>query len=259
MNASVPKIPASANQAEEHERGPDENAGGRDERGPRREERAPGRGKYDRSRTPDERHREQRDRLLDAAGYVFAEMGWADTTVEAIVSRAGMSRRTFYEHFDDLKDCLFTFHQVATHRAFRVVERDVVNANENDEIEMLRAGIHGFLRSVAKFPHIARVIFRVVRAAGSEFETAHDQMIDRFVQLLHGGAVRAYMRGRLNVEPTELRVFTVISGIEAVAMRYVLRGEEEKAMVEAAPMLIDMVERAFGWKGLESPSHDGES
>ena len=37
-------------------------------------------------------------RLLDAAGHVFAEMGWANATVEAIVTRAGMSRRTFYEH-----------------------------------------------------------------------------------------------------------------------------------------------------------------
>jgi hypothetical protein len=33
--------------------------------------------------------------------------------------------------------------------------------------------------------------------------------------------------------------------MEAVALRYVMRGEEAKAM-EAAPVLVDMVQRAFG-------------
>src|SRR3954467_9696688 len=92
---------------------------------------APGRGKYDRTRTPDEREKEQLARLLDAAGHVFAEVGWADATVEAIVSRAGMSRRTFYEHFEDLGECLRVFHQKATRRAFRAVEMAVANAPES--------------------------------------------------------------------------------------------------------------------------------
>ena len=208
-------------------------------------QRAPGRGKYDRSRTPDERHKEQRARLLDAAGHVFAEMGWADATVEAIVNRAGMSRRTFYEHFDDLKDCLLTFHEKATRRAFRAVESAVANADRNMYGETVRMGVHGFLGSIAMFPHVAQVIFRVVRAAGPEFEAAHEQMIGRFVKLVQDAVQRAYDMGRAKLPPDELRVFALVSGMEAVAMRYVMRGEEAKAM-EAAPILIDMIARTFG-------------
>jgi len=208
-------------------------------------DRAPGRGKYDRSRSPDERHEEQLGRLLDAAGHVFAEMGWADATVEAIVNRAGMSRRTFYEHFDDLKDCLFTFHQKATRRAFRAVEMAVANADTSRPGDMLRVGVQGFLGGIAMFPHVARVVFRVVRAAGPEFELAHEQMIGRFVKLVQEGVARAHELGRTELPPDELRTFALVSGMEAVAMRYVLRGEESKAM-EAAPILIDMVQRSFG-------------
>jgi len=208
-------------------------------------QRAPGRGKYDRSRTPGERHEEQLARLLDAAGRVFAEMGWADATVEAIVSRAGMSRRTFYEHFDDLKDCLLTFHQRATRQAFRAVEMAVANADTSIYGEMLRVGVHGFLGSIAMFPHVAQVIFRVARAAGPEFEVAHDEMIGRFVKLVQVGVQRAHEMGRATLPPDELRVFALVSAMEAVAMRYVLRGEEAKAM-EAAPILIDMIGRTFG-------------
>lgn len=211
---------------------------------------APGRGKYDRARSPDERQREQLNRLLDAAGHVFSEMGWADATVENIVTRAGMSRRTFYEHFDDLEDCLLVFHQKATRRAFRAVEMAVQAAAPNGE--KLRMGVTGFLGGIAAFPHVARVIFRVVRSAGPQFELVHDDVIQRFAQLFHDGITDAYASGRTELPPDELRIFAVVSALEAVAMRYVTRGEEAKAL-EAAPALIDMVERTFGTRARSDP------
>jgi len=207
-------------------------------------DRAPGRGKYDRARSADERHKEQLARLLDAAGQVFAETGWADATVEAIVTRAGMSRRTFYEHFDDLKDCLLAFHQKATRRAFKAVELAVQTADPKPG-QRLRMGVAGFLGGIGMFPHVARVLFRVVRSAGPEFETVHEQMMARFAKLVYDGVADAHALGRTELPPDELRVFALVSAMEAVAMRYVLRGEESKAM-EAAPILIDMVQRAFG-------------
>ncbi len=205
-------------------------------------ERAPGRGKYDRTRSPDERQKDQLRRLLDAAGHVFAEMGWADATVEAIVNRAGMSRRTFYEHFDDLKHCLLILHQKVSKVSFRAVEAQV-NA-QTVPADMLKMGITAFLGGIAMFPHMARVMFRVVRAAGPEFETIHEQMMARFAKLVFDGVQKGYDSGKAKRPPDELRVFALVSGMEAVAMRYVQRGEEGKAL-EAADVLIDMVQKTF--------------
>ena len=210
-------------------------------------QRAPGRGKYDRTRSPDERQKEQMRRLLEAAGFVFAEMGWADATVEAIVNRAGMSRRTFYEHFDDLKECLMVLHQKVSKVSFRAVENQV--RSQTDPPEMLRMGITAFLGGIAMFPHMARVMFRVVRSAGPEFEGLHEQMMARFAKLVLDGIERTFDAGLgMGKRPAdgqvELRVFALVSGMEAVAMRYVMRGEESKAL-EAAPILVDMVQRTF--------------
>lgn len=205
-------------------------------------DRAPGRGKYDRNRTPDERQREQRRRLLDAAAHVFSEKGWADATVEAIVTRAGMSRRTFYEHFEDLKDCLLQLHERVTKAAVRAVETHV--AGHDDPAELLRLGVTGFLGAIASFPHVARVMFRVVREAGPEFEPMHEQMMARFAKLMSDGVELAHRQGRVREPPDELRVFALCSAMEAVAMRYVMRGEEAKAL-DAAPILIEMVTKVF--------------
>lgn len=208
-------------------------------------QRAPGRGKYDRNRSPDERQKEQMRRLLDAAGHVFAEMGWADATVEAIVNRAGMSRRTFYEHFDDLKEILLVLHQKVTKLSFRAVENQV--HSQTTPPEMLKMGVMAFLGGIAMFPHMARVMFRVVRAAGPEFEAIHEQMMARFAKLVFDGVERGFEIGKARRPAdghVELRVFALVSGMEAVAMRYVLRGEESKAL-EAAPVLVEMVQKVF--------------
>lgn len=49
---------------------------------------------------------ETREALVAAGRNLFAEMGYAATTVEAISDRAGMTRGAFYKHFPD-KDALF--------------------------------------------------------------------------------------------------------------------------------------------------------
>jgi AcrR family transcriptional regulator len=48
----------------------------------------------------------QRARMLAAMVEVCAEHGPANVTVAGVVERAGVSRRTFYEIFDDCEDCL---------------------------------------------------------------------------------------------------------------------------------------------------------
>ncbi|MCA9587105.1 MAG: TetR/AcrR family transcriptional regulator [Myxococcales bacterium] len=204
--------------------------------------RAPGRGKYDRTRSPDQRQKEQLHRLLEAAARVFAEKGYANATVEAIVSAAGMSRRTFYEHFEDLEGCLLTLHDKASRNVLKAVEAHVRAQPTPDG--QTRAGVEAMLGGVAQFPALARVMFRELRAAGPQFEAQHQAMLERFAAMMHEGVAKAHAQGACSLPPDELRVFALVSGMEAVAMRYVMRGEEAKAM-EAAPILVDMIQRTF--------------
>src|SRR5512139_675400 len=60
----------------------------------------------------------QRRRLNEAAAAVFARSGYADATAEAIAREAGMSKATFYEHFDNKEDCILALFDAATERLF---------------------------------------------------------------------------------------------------------------------------------------------
>lgn len=48
-----------------------------------------------------------RERLAGAALDLFAERGYDATTVAAIAERAGLTKSTFFRHFDDKRDVLF--------------------------------------------------------------------------------------------------------------------------------------------------------
>src|ERR1044071_2679595 len=48
----------------------------------------------------------QRARILDATARLVAERGYTQASVEEIRRRAGVSRRTFYAHFDGKEDAV---------------------------------------------------------------------------------------------------------------------------------------------------------
>src|SRR6201992_3764428 len=52
-------------------------------------------------------HPDARERLRQAPLELFAEQGFAATTVPAITARAGLTTRTFFRHFADKREVLF--------------------------------------------------------------------------------------------------------------------------------------------------------
>jgi AcrR family transcriptional regulator len=204
--------------------------------------RAPGRGKYDRQQSLEDRAKEQRRHLFRAATRVFAKRGFAGATVDLIVAEAGVSRRTFYEHFDDLKDVLLQLHDRIANASFRAIHTMVEGQHHpNDQ---LRAGVQAFLGLIANFGDQSRVLFREVRAAGPEHEVRREAILGRFAALLFAGVARANAMGIATKPPDELRIFALVAAMEAVAMRYVDRNDGARAM-EAVDPLVDMVIRTF--------------
>ena len=66
---------------------------------------------------------DHRDRLIAAMGELLAEQGYASVTVTGIVSRARVSKRTFYQHFSDREECLLaTYRVVAEAPLHRIAE-----------------------------------------------------------------------------------------------------------------------------------------
>ena len=97
----------------------------------------------------------QRSRLLAAAVVAVDELGYADTTVSDITSRARVSRRTFYELFANREECL----AAVLEDVVALVEGDVAAAGVGGLVwrERVRGGLWAILSFLDREPALARV------------------------------------------------------------------------------------------------------
>jgi AcrR family transcriptional regulator len=112
----------------------------------------------------------QRARLLAAATELASERGAGALSVGAIVGRCGMSRRTFYELYENIESCLTAaFDQAAERMAAAVLpafaaERRTQRAHGWQDA--LRAGLLALLQALDADPHAARFLLVESPAAG---------------------------------------------------------------------------------------------
>ena len=106
----------------------------------------------------------QRARILAAMVQVVAEDGAGAVTVARVVSRAGVSRRTFYELFGGCEECFLAVFEDALSRAGRVVS-GAVASTPSVWREQVRAGLSALLSLFDEEPPLGSLL--VVDALGA--------------------------------------------------------------------------------------------
>jgi AcrR family transcriptional regulator len=124
----------------------------------------------------------QRARLLEAVGRAVADSGYAAATIDDIVRGAGVSKKTFYEHFADKEDCFVAAYEAAAEELFRRVSE--AHGTGDDWLERTRAGIRAYLQWLAAEPALARVFLIEVAAAGPRAAEARARIRDRYAVLM---------------------------------------------------------------------------
>lgn len=173
-----------------------------------------------------------RGRMLDAITALVAEQGYADTSVADVISRAGTSRKTFYEQFTDKEDCFLAAYQlVSDYVAGRLA--DALSETEPMPAEPLaRVLYEAYLEIVASMPLAARAFMVEIRAAGAPSQRHRRAIHDRFAELF-------------NVPGTEddplLRTAVVAASEELVAREIIDRGTDN--LPGLAPVLTKLATR----------------
>jgi AcrR family transcriptional regulator len=108
----------------------------------------------------------QRTRILAAVAQVADAQGVANLTVADVVTRAGVSRRTFYETFSDCEDSLLAALQDAVTRASARV-LPAYEAERGPWRARIRAGLVALLQLFDEQPHMARLLVVEWLAAGA--------------------------------------------------------------------------------------------
>jgi AcrR family transcriptional regulator len=108
---------------------------------------------------------EHRHRLLEGMALAAATRGYADATIADIVREAGVSRRTFYEHFATKGDCLIALYEAASHNALKVLQGAIEPA-QPWQAQVERA-LADYFDCLAQNPVLMRTLFIEILGLGA--------------------------------------------------------------------------------------------
>ena len=153
----------------------------------------------------------QRARLFAAAAAVFARVGYADATAEAIAREAGMSKATFYEHFANKEECIIALFDAAVQTLLHNMREAVArHADADPTTRVLSRAAAAHLSADLRARHLPRrrrplqrddVVLRAGAVVGALVVAwlgrfKHMGLTLLLVQLAFGGLVTAFALSR---------------------------------------------------------------
>jgi AcrR family transcriptional regulator len=141
------------------------------------------------------RRQRQRARLFDAAAAVFARVGYAEASAEAISREAGMSKATFYEHFANKEECILALFDAAGRQVSEAVSSATLvdDAGSTPE-QRVRGGVRAFLAAIEAYPDYARTLLVEIIGAGPRATARRDAVLEDFARLIDAQNATAHER-----------------------------------------------------------------
>jgi AcrR family transcriptional regulator len=111
---------------------------------------------------------DQRTRMMLAMADAMTEKGYVGTTVRDVLTRAGVSRETFYQQFSSKLDCFMHSFDAAADILFHTVRGAGAAAGTTTPLARFDALFSAYLDALAAEPALARLFLVEVFAAGPE-------------------------------------------------------------------------------------------
>ncbi len=161
----------------------------------------------------------QRVRLLSAAIRAVDELGYADTTVADITSRARVSRRTFYELFADREACL----AAVLEDALGSIAGELAAADLDGLAwrERVRIGLFTILSFLDREPVLARVCVVQALRGGPRVLERREAILSRLALVVDEGRLSSVRAERC----TPLTAEGLIGAAFSIVYARLLRGE----------------------------------
>ena len=178
-------------------------------------------------------------RILMATAAVVAERGYAETSVTAIVKRAGVSTKTFYEIYAGKEDAF-----LAAYAAIDVVIARITAAalEHDDPRAMLLVGARAYLDELASEPAFTRMLVIEAVGAGPRVRRRRARAFGEFAAALAIPLRLARSRDPGLPEVGEALLLALLGGINELVLQHLAeRGAE--TLPELAPAVETLIVR----------------
>jgi AcrR family transcriptional regulator len=192
--------------------------------------------------------RNQRERILDAVVNVVGDRGYAAMTIEDVIAYAGVSRRTFYDHFPNKEEAFLAAYELIVDQLIGAVA--AAFGGGSTWAHRVRRGLGAFLNSLALEPRAAHVCVVESLAAGPRALARRAAAMERFREFLTPSPRDV----AADHEVPELAAETAIGGVYEVVYAKVLAGETE-ALPQLLPELLHSILLPFAGADLAAAEY----
>jgi AcrR family transcriptional regulator len=181
-----------------------------------------------------------RQRILDAAERVFAELGYHDASIVRITEAAGVAQGTFYIYFSGKREL---FEELVADLNRRV-RRAMSEAAEREPSRLAaeRAGFAAYFSFVAEHPGLYRIMRQAELVAPAQLRRHYDRIVTGYTERLRG----AMDAGEIPPGDPELMAWTLMGLGEMVGMRWVLWHDNRPVPDEVLAGMATVVARILG-------------
>jgi AcrR family transcriptional regulator len=162
--------------------------------------------------------RSQRERALKAMIEAVAERGYGDTRVVDVIQRSGLSRKTFYEIFDDKEECFLAAYDNTFGRLYTVTQEAYEGASGRPWAERIRAAVSQLVAELSADQAAAKFAIIEVLAAGPRALARRDAAIRQFTGFIDAG------RAESSLELPGLTSTAIVGGIYELLYTEILHG-----------------------------------
>jgi AcrR family transcriptional regulator len=167
----------------------------------------------------------QRQRLIDAALRAIQKSHFDKVSVAQIVREAGMSSRSFYDHFASKDDLVA---EIVRDQGRRLLDRlrEIFRETKDDRARVERA-VRAYLEL---FPVGTVDLERLGGEAGQRVREVRQTVVTEMTDLVHRQYQHAYERGIVARLPERSEVELLLTGVEGLSFRYYSEGRREELL-----------------------------
>jgi AcrR family transcriptional regulator len=188
----------------------------------------------------------QRRRILDAMVEVVAELGYPETRVVDVIKRAGVSRKTFYELFEDKEACFLAAYDVALGKLYRGTSGAFESGPSEAWAERIRVALTIFLEMMAEQPAVAKFCVVDVLAAGPRALARRDAAIRQFTGFIDAG------RSHSDRELPGITALSLAGGVNELLYAEIIHGDSSQLPARLPEIIFWITQPFLGSDGAEA-------
>jgi len=186
-----------------------------------------------------------RQKLLEAAERIFAELGYHDASIVKITEAAGVGQGTFYLYFSGKQQVFDEVVLDLNSRVRHAMTEASAKGTTRSERELL--GFDAFFRFTAEHPALYRIIRQAEFVSPETLVTHYERLTEGYV----AGLRQAMEVGEIAEGDPEVLAWSLMGIGELVGMRWILWNGEQGLPDEVFDELSRIIVRAIGAKDLD--------